>query len=93
MDYDYSVRLLYRVTGILEEDFFVLHVKHSGIKVWNQETGKINRVECTEYKGEIDQIKATPDGQFLLVALPNSSCIMFYRIDKDEPLLYLLSNG
>jgi len=82
MDYDYAVKLLYRVTGILEVDFFALHIKHSGLKVWNQDTGAINRVECPEYKGEIDEIKATPNGKFLIVGLRSSGIILFYRIDE-----------
>jgi hypothetical protein len=36
-NYDYSISLLYRVAGILEEDFFLMHVKNSGLKVWNQD--------------------------------------------------------
>lgn len=53
-NYDYSISLLYRINGILEEDFFLMHVKNSGLKVWNQDKDKINRVECPEYKNEID---------------------------------------
>ena len=41
-NFDYSISLLYRVQGILEEDFFLMHVKNSGLKVWNQDTGIIN---------------------------------------------------
>jgi hypothetical protein len=53
-NYDYSISLLYRVLGILEEDFFLMHVKNSGLKVWNQDKEIINKVECPEYKNEID---------------------------------------
>lgn len=64
VDNDYSISLLYRVTGILEENFMAMHVKHSGLWVWNaDESVKIpnvdnkeepieinrNRVECIEY--------------------------------------------
>lgn len=53
--YDYSISLLYRVAGILEEDFFLMHVKHSGLKVWNQDKeDSCKKVECPEYKNEID---------------------------------------
>mmetsp|Transcript_6435 Transcript_6435/g.10918 ORF Transcript_6435/g.10918 Transcript_6435/m.10918 type:complete len:155 (-) Transcript_6435:164-628(-) len=93
MDYDYSIKLLYRVQGVLEEDFFALHVKHSGLKLWSQESGAINRVECPEYKGQIDQIKATQDGKYLLVGFPNSSIVQFYRIDREAVLCYILENG
>ena len=89
--YDYSISLLYRVTGILEEDFFLMHVKHSGLKVWNSDKeDSIKKVECPEYKNEIDQIKATPDGKFAIVGFPNTGYIMFYRIDYEESNIFLL---
>mmetsp|Transcript_20791 Transcript_20791/g.32049 ORF Transcript_20791/g.32049 Transcript_20791/m.32049 type:complete len:309 (+) Transcript_20791:2782-3708(+) len=87
-DYDYSVKLLYRVVGILEEDFFAIHVKYSGLKVWNEKSGDLNGVVCPEYKGEIDQIKATPNGQFLLVGFRDASTIMFFSIDKASTMLF-----
>ena len=34
-DYDYAVSIMHRVHGVLEEDFFVMHVKHAGIKLCN----------------------------------------------------------
>lgn len=78
-NYDYSVQTLYRLTGILEEDYFILHVKFRGLKVYNADkqevdskgnpkgaVGRINWVDCPDYKKEIDTIKATPDAKFLI---------------------------
>lgn len=92
-DNDYSVLLLYRILGFLEEDFFVMHVRHSGLKVWNQDTDQFHRIEVPEYQGEIDNIKATPDGRFVVVGFPNQSSIQFFRIEKDEATLSALPNG
>jgi hypothetical protein len=92
-NYDYSITLLYRIGGILEEDFILMHVKFSGLKVWNQDKDVINKVECPEYKNEIDQIKATPDGKFVIVGFFNTGFVMFYQIDYDKTNIYLLPNG
>jgi len=92
-NYDYSISLLYRIHGILEEDFFLMHVKNSGLKVWNQDTEVISKVECPEYKNEIDQIKATPDGKFVIVGFPNTGFIMFFRIEYELTDIRILPNG
>lgn len=57
MDYDYAIDILYRVTGILEYNFFAVHVKHSGLWIFNFDEYNIedppeknrNRIECIEY--------------------------------------------
>ena len=65
-DADYAVAMMHRVVGILEMDFVVMHIAGSGLKVftWNYDTDTytVTKVELPEYKGEIDYIKATPDG-------------------------------
>jgi hypothetical protein len=48
-DRDFSITILYRVTGILEDDWFVMHVKNSGLKVWNADKQKLSKVEIPEY--------------------------------------------
>ena len=48
-DKDYSITILYRVTGILEDDWFAMHVKNSGLKVWNADKQKLAKVEIPEY--------------------------------------------
>ena len=53
--------------GIPEDDFFAMHVKHIGLKIWNATSGQFNHVEIPEYKGVIDNIRASPDGRFLVV--------------------------
>lgn len=92
-DYDYSVTLLYRITAFLEEDFFAMHVKHAGLKIWNQQTRQFHRVEVPEYNGEIDNIRATPDGRFLVVGFASAGIIRFYRILKEEAQLSSLDDG
>ena len=87
-NYDYSVQTLYRLTGVLEEDFFILHVKFRGLKVWNADKeekdtkgntkgpiGRINWVDCPDYKKEIDTIKATPDAKFLIAGFRDTQII------------------
>lgn len=92
-DYEYSVTLLYRITGILDENFFAMHVKHAGLKIWNHDTNQLNRVEVPEYSGEIDNIKATPDGRFLVVGFANAGIIRFFRVWKEEAKLTSLDDG
>ena len=70
-----------------------MHVKNSGLKVWNQDTEVISKVECPEYKNEIDQIKATPDGKFVIVGFPNTGFIMFFRIEYELTDIRILPNG
>lgn len=106
-DNEYSISLLYRVTGILEENFFAMHVQHSGLWVWNADESVTipnpandqepiitnrNRVECIEYKTgpDIDQIKATPDGRFLVVGFPGASKVVFYEINQETINLSIL---
>tara|TARA_B110000285_G_C15120853_1_gene617053 strand:- start:401 stop:649 length:249 start_codon:yes stop_codon:yes gene_type:complete len=48
-DRDFSITILYRVTGILDDDWFVMHVKNSGLKVWNADKQKLSKVEIPEY--------------------------------------------
>ena len=85
--------LLYRIAGFLEEDFFAMHVKHVGLKIWNVDTGQLNRVEVPEYAGDIDNIRATPDGRFLVVGFANVGIIRFFRVWKDEAKLSSLDDG
>lgn len=65
-DQDYSVMSMYRLLGILETDVIIVHAKNLGIKVftWNYDTDKhfITRADVPEYNGEIDYMRATPDG-------------------------------
>ena len=35
-EYNYAVKILHRVSGFLEEDFFILHLARRGIKVWSE---------------------------------------------------------
>ena len=35
MDYDYAIDIMYRITGVLEEDIFAIHVKNSGLWMFN----------------------------------------------------------
>ena len=79
--------------GILDEDFFAMHVKHAGLKIWNQGTKQFNRVEVPDYDGEIDNIRATPDGRFLVVGFANVGIIRFYKIWKEEAKLSSLDDG
>ena len=37
-DYDYQVSLMRRVTGYLDGDLFLVHVKHAGLKIYNVDT-------------------------------------------------------
>jgi hypothetical protein len=95
-NYDYSITLLYRIAGILEQDFFLMHVKNSGLKVWNQEKEPeecCKKVEIPEYKNEINQIKATPDGKFVLVGFPNTGFVIFYRVEFEKTTITMLPNG
>lgn len=48
-DKDFSISILYRVTGILDEDWFCMHVKNSGLQVWNADKQKIKAVTVPEY--------------------------------------------
>lgn len=87
-NYDYSVQTLYRLTGVLEEDFFVLHVKFRGLKVYNADKqildakgnpkpdiGVINWVDVPDYKKEICTIKSTPDAKFLMAGFRDAQFI------------------
>jgi len=40
-DYDYQVSIIRRVTGYLEGDLFLLHVKHAGLKIFKFDTGQL----------------------------------------------------
>ena len=78
---------MYRLLGILEQDVIVVHAKNLGIKVftWNYDTEKqfITKAEVPEYNGEVDYLRATPDGSFVLIGLQNQSMIKFMRFDPD----------
>ena len=88
---------MHRVLGILDVDLIVMHVVNSGLKVftWNYDTDShtLSKVDMPEYKGEIDYIKATPDGQFIIVGLPNVGLIKFFRVDRAKGTLTPLRNG
>ena len=76
-----------------------MHVKNSGLKVWNAETNKMNKIECPEYdeasskNNQIDNIRATPDAKFIMVGFQNVGKILIFSVEKDEPGLYLLPGG
>ena len=40
-DFDYQVSIMKRVTGYLEGDLFLLHVKHAGLKIFKFDTGQL----------------------------------------------------
>ena len=75
----------------------IAHIANSGLKVftWNYDTDThtLAKVDMPEYKGEIDYIKATPDGQFIIVGLPNVGLIKFFRVDREKNTLTPLKNG
>lgn len=93
LDYDYAIDIMYRITGYLEQDLFAIHVKHSGLWIFNadlydaEDTPDKNRyyVECIEYAtSQINQIKATPDGKYLVVGFPEASKVCFFSINAEE---------
>jgi hypothetical protein len=57
MDYDYAIDILYRINGYLEQDLFAMHVKNSGLWIFNatmydsEDAPEKNRnhIECIEY--------------------------------------------
>lgn len=51
-DHNYRIDNIYRITGISEENFMALHVRHSGLWVWNADDAdkRRNRIECPEYE-------------------------------------------
>ena len=81
-DHNYRIENIYRITGIAEENFMALHVRHSGLWVWNADVpdNKRNRIECPEYEAGpvIDQIKATSDGRFLVAGFPLANKVIFF---------------
>lgn len=79
--------------GILDENVLALHVKHAGLKLWSPTRKIMNRVEVPEYNDEIDNIKATPDGRFLVVGFANVGIIRFFQVWKDEVKLTTLDDG
>ena len=65
----FSIELLYRVSGILEYDFFALHIAEKGLKIlkWienddDDEDPPSVSIMIPEYSGVIDSLKATIDG-------------------------------
>ena len=56
-DKDFAISILYRLTGILDEDWFTMHVKNSGLKVWNADKQKIAKVEIPEYDEASNNVK------------------------------------
>lgn len=84
---DNSILILYRIKGILDYEFFVVHVKNSGLYLWNETLGIKNKIECNEAEDkdcEIDNIKASPNGQFLVIGFPKINGVTFFKIYKDE---------
>ena len=73
---------------------FAIHVKHSGLWILNADLYEAeddpisknrNYIECIEYAtSEINQIKATPDGRYLVVGFPGASKVCFFTVNKDE---------
>jgi len=99
MDYDYAIDIMYRITGVLEEDLFAIHVKHSGLWICNADEYDAedppeknrNRIECIEYANStINKIVATPCGKFLCVGFPDANKVCFFSIMRDEINLMLL---
>ena len=96
---NFSIEFLYRISGILEYDLFALHVAEKGLRLlkWTEnhdddgEDPPSVPIMIPEYSGVIDCLKATIDGQFLLVGLGNK--IQFYRIEKNEMTLSILEGG
>ena len=44
-----------------------------------------NYIECIEYAtSQINQIKATPDGRYLVVGFPEASKVCFFTVNKEE---------
>lgn len=88
---------MYRLHGILEHDVIVVHAKNLGIRVltWNYDTDKhlVTKAEVPEYNGEVDYLRATPDGSFVLIGLQNQSMIKFMRYDPEGQCLKELKDG
>ena len=58
-----------------------MHVKHAGIKVFKADTQQIRDHINDDYNSEIDNIKISQDGQFILYGCPNVSKIFFSKFD------------
>ena len=85
-DHNYRIESIYRIAGISEENFMALHVRHSGLWVWNADDAdkRRNRIECPEYEAGpvIDQIKATADGRFLVAGFPLANKVIFFSVNS-----------
>lgn len=82
---EHAIKIIYRIQGILDYDVFVVHVQNSGLYLWNETTNVKNKIEC--YDPEdciIDNIKASPNGQFLAVGFPKMSKVLFFKVYKEE---------
>ena len=57
---------MHRVTGFLEQDVLIIHVKHVGLKIltWNYDIDQfsLTPLEVPEYHGDIDLLRTTADG-------------------------------
>ena len=82
-----------RVTGYLGGDLIIMHVKHAGIRIFNAETKQIKDHNNEHYNGEIDNIKITQNGKFVLFGFPNASKVFMNKLDFKTLKLQPVDNG
>ena len=90
-DYEYTVTLLFRVPGVEDQDLLVLNVRYSGLFIWNEAEDELNLIECPQFKYlDVDKIRATPNGQFLVVGFPRVGQVAFFKVDFERSIATLL---
>lgn len=76
---------MYKIRGLLETDFLIIYAKHSGLYCWDEGDAVCNKVNTEDVvKYELDQIKATPNGQYVCIGFPEANKVVFYMTNKDE---------